>query len=276
MGPKKKQAKAKPKAAPAASAVAGASAGTASAGASPAATSNTESSFFGSDYPYYSYIKTPSAMGMSSKGDMKTLAKDVTGIQEYIDLLFSGKSTASKTGKPLGNKYFLNTGGTCIAKDTNKEVDRYIYINNVPTGNIPLLSSVTGNLSDSKGLFPGILTNLNVLNPSDLMNAFSTSTTPSCMPIKLQTISNKNVVGSGTNYIATMDIEDMDPCLFPNKINPVTKAKCKEGFLPNMQKSIASDAESIMLPDDPIVQLYYAGLSALGIYILYRIIEKSK
>ena len=85
MGPKKKQAKAKPKAAP--SAVAGASAATAAPVAA-AATSNTESSFFGSDYPYYSYIKTPSAMGMSSKGDMKTLAKDVTGIQEYIDLLF--------------------------------------------------------------------------------------------------------------------------------------------------------------------------------------------
>lgn len=273
MAPKKKQAKAAPKAAPAPAPAAKA---VTAAPVAAATTSNTESSFFGSDYPYYSYIKTPSAMGMSSKGDMKTLAKDVTGIQEYIDLLFSGKSTASKTGKPLGNKYFLNTGGTCIAKDTNKEVDRYIYINNVPTGNIPLLSSVAGNLSDSKGLFPGILTNLNVLNPSGLMNAFSTSTTPSCMPVKLQTISNKNVVGSGTNYIATMDIEDMDPCLFPNKINPVTKAKCKEGFFPNMQKSIASDAESIMLPDDPLVQLYYAGLSALGIYILYRMIEKSK
>lgn len=183
MGPKKKQAKSapKPKAAPASksSAIKAAPVAAAAAPIATAATSNTESSFFGSDYPYYSYIKTPSEMGMSSKGDMKTLAKDVTGIQEYIDLLFSGKSTASKTGKPLGNKYFLNTGGTCIAKDTNKEVDRYIYINNVPTGNIPLLSSVAGNLSDSKGLFPGILTNLNVLNPSDLMNAFSTSTTPS-------------------------------------------------------------------------------------------------
>jgi hypothetical protein len=231
--------------------------------------------FMGSDYPYYKYIKTPSAMGMSTKGDMNTLAKDVTGIQQYIDLLFSGKSKASVTGKPLGNKYFINTGGTCMARDTSKEVDRYIYINNVPTGNIPFLSSVAGN-TGAKGLFPGILTNLNVLNPFDLMNAFSTNLTPPCMPIKLQTIDNNNAVSSETNYIATMDIENMDPCIFPNKINPITKAKCVEAFVPSMPKSIATDADSIMLPEDPVIQLYYAGLSALGIYILYRIIDKSK
>lgn len=239
-------------------------------------TDTSQTSFLGTDYPYYKYIKTPSAMGMSSKGDMKTLGKNVTGLQEYIDMLFSGKSKASTTGKPLGNKYFLNTGGTCMAQDTNKETDRFIYINNVPTGNIPLLSSISGNISDAKGLFPGIISNLNVLSPSELLNAFNTNLTPPCMPINLQTINNNNVVGSESHYVATMDIQNMDPCVFTNKINPITKVKCREGFKPNVEDSAASDAESIMLPGDPIVQLYYAGLSALGIYILYRLMDKSK
>ena len=134
-------------------------------------------------------------MGMSSKGDLTTLGKDVTGIFQYINLLTSGTSTASKTGKPLGNKYFLNTNGTCMATDTNTTVDRYIYINNVPTGNIPLLSSVLGN-TNAKGLFPGMISNLNVLNPFDLVNAFNVDITPPCMPITLQTINIDNVVNS--------------------------------------------------------------------------------
>ena len=228
--------------------------------------------FLGNDYPYYKYIKNPSQMGMSSKGDLNTLGKDVTGIFEYINLLTSGTSKASKTGKPLGNKYFLNTNGTCIASDTNKEVDRYIYINNVPTGNIPLLSSVMGN-TGAKGLFPGMVSNLNVLNPFDLINAFNVNITPPCMPITLQTINNDNVVGSEKNYIATMDIENMDSCIFPNKINPVTKRKCVESFVSNNQPL---DPASVMLPDDPLVKLYYVGLSALGVYILYRLMDKSK
>ena len=189
------------------------------------APTNDSNSFLGQDYPYYKYIKSPSAMGMSSKGDMKTLAKDVSGIQSYISVL---------------------------------------------------LSSITGNISDAKGLFPGILSNLNVLNPNDLLNVFNTNITPQCMPVNLQIINDKNVVSSETNYIATMDIENMDPCSFPNKINPVTKAKCSEGFVSNIQKSAASDAASVMMPDDPLVKLYYAGLSALGIYILYRLMKKSK
>lgn len=234
-----------------------------------------DAGLLGTDYPYYKYIKSPSQMGMSSKGDLTTLGKDVTGIFEYINLLTSGSSKASTTGKPLGNKYFLNTNGTCMATDTNEEVNRYIYINNVPTGNIPFLSSVIGNTT-AKGLFPGMVSNLNVLNPFDLVNAFNVDITPPCMPITLQTINNDNVVGSEKNYIATMDIQNMDSCVFPNKINPVTKRKCVESFVSNNPTSIATDAAPVTIPDDPLVQLYYAGLSALGVYILYRLMDKSK
>jgi hypothetical protein len=248
--------------------------GTAPGTAPPAATTTNVNDFLGQDYPYYKYVKTPSDMGMSTKGDMATLGKDVTGILAYIDLLFSGTSNASSTGKPLGNKYFLNSGGTCKAPD-GTEANRYIYINNVPQGNIPFLSSMVGN-TGAKGLFPGMISNLNVLNPLDLKNAFNVNTTPPCIPVTLQTIDNNNVVGSGTNYIATMDIEQMDPCIFPNRVNPVTKAKCVESFVSNTQQSVASDAASVMMPDDPLVQLYYGGLSALGIYILYRLMNKSK
>jgi hypothetical protein len=63
----------------------------------------------------------------------------------------------------------------------------------------------------------------------------------------------------------------MDPCIFPNKQNPLTGAGCKETFTNNI------DAEaSPFLPDDPLAQLYFASLAGVGLYILYRLMEKSK
>ena len=134
------------------------------------------SSFLGDSYPYYKYIKTPSELGMSDKGNLKTLGKDVDGLLAYIDVLVTGKSKASATGKPLGNKFFLKTGGKCSSESegTNgEETDRYIYIDNVPSGNIPFLSSASGvNFSTMSGLIPGTISNLNAFNPVGLFRAF--------------------------------------------------------------------------------------------------------
>ena len=100
------------------------------------------------------------------------MAKNVEGLIEYVELLVTGDSKASATGKPLGNKFFLKTGGKCAAIDscsdpndasTCEKVDRYIYVDNVPEGNIPFISSGLGvNFSDFKGLIPGAMGNLNV------------------------------------------------------------------------------------------------------------------
>ena len=107
--------------------------------------------YIGPDYPYYKYIKTPSEIGMSSKGSLPVLGKNIDGLIAYVELLVSGKSKASATGKPLGNKFFLKTGGKCTDIKTKQEVDRYIYINNVPQGNVPFISSGLGvNFSEFK------------------------------------------------------------------------------------------------------------------------------
>ena len=101
-------------------------------------------SYMGPDYQYYKYIKEPSAIGMSDKGSLAQMGKNIDGLIQYVDLLVTGKSRASATGNPLGNKFFLKTGGKCMDTTTNKdgvEVDRYIYVNNVPHGNIPFISS---------------------------------------------------------------------------------------------------------------------------------------
>ena len=100
-----------------------------------------EEELLGPDYPYYKYIKNPSELGMSGDGSLKQLGKDIDGLVNYVELLVSGKGNASATGQPLGDKFFLKTGGKCTDKSTGQEVDRYIYIDNVPAGNIPFISS---------------------------------------------------------------------------------------------------------------------------------------
>ena len=112
-----------------------------------------EARLLGPTYPYYKNIKTPSEIGMGDEGSLRQMGKDIDGLIQYVQLLVTGKSNASATGGPLGNKFFLQTGAKCAATNADKElVDRYIYVNNVPNGNIPFISSGMGiNFSEAKG-----------------------------------------------------------------------------------------------------------------------------
>ena len=226
----------------------------------------------GPTYPYYKNIKMPSDIGMSDKGTLSALGKDIDGLIQYVEVLVTGKSDASTTGGPLGNKFFLKTGGKCVDSATNNQVDRYIYINNVPEGNIPFISAGLGaNFSDFKGLVPGAMGNLNVLNPFAIMQSFLSGATPPCQELTLETIDINNNKSSETHYVTVTDIKNMDPCSFSDRKNPVSGVNCKETF-----ESISANAEPIQMPDDPIAQIYFASLAVVGIYIFYRVMKKSK
>ena len=238
-----------------------------------------EERLLGPTYPYYTNIKTPKEIGMSDKGTIKQMSKDIEGLIQYVELLVTGKSKASSTGKPLGNKFFLKTGAKCGAIDsctdpndpsTCQKVDRYMYINNIPEGNIPFISSGLGvNFSEFKGLIPGAMGNLNVLNPFAIMRAFLSGSNPPCQPLTMSTLTTDNIKSSETHYVTLTDISNMDPCSFSDKKNPVSKKKCKETFDNYNRKP------EIIIPDDILSQIYFASLGVVGIYILYRLMEKS-
>jgi len=216
---------------------------------------------------------------MSDDGNLSALAKDIDGLIQYVEVLVTGKSNASSTGGPLGNKFFLKTGAKCRATNTCtdpndpttcKEVDRYIYVNNIPQGNIPFISSGLGaNFSTFRGLIPGTMSNLSVLNPFNILASFLSGSTPDCQELTMQTVDVNNNSKPETHYVTLVDIKNMDQCSFADKINPITKARCKETFATLVE-------EEQNFPDDPIVQLYFAGLGLVTIFVIYRIIEKSK
>jgi hypothetical protein len=232
-----------------------------------------EEKLLGPDYPYYKNIKLPDEIGMSSDGSLSALGKDVDGLIAYVELLVSGSSKASSTGRPLGNKFFLKTGAKCNDVETNEEVDRYIYVDNVPAGNIPFISSGLGvNFTEFKGLVPGTMSNLNVLNPFGILQSFLSGSTPDCRSLTMETIDVNNNISSETHYVTLVDQQNMDPCIFPDKKNPVTGTGCVETF---KNKGVAENAGTVSMPSDPLAQLYFASLSIIGIYILYKVINKT-
>jgi hypothetical protein len=233
-----------------------------------------EQKLLGPSYPYYKNINNPQQLGMSDNGTISQLGTNINGMIQYVGLLVSGSSSASATGQPLGNKFFLQTGAKCKDVASGNQTDRYIYVNNVPTGNIPFISSGLGtDFSDFKGLIPGAMGNLNVLNPFAIMQSFLSGSTPDCQELTMQTIDINNNKSSETHYVTLVDIQNMDPCTFQNGKNPVNGKSCNETF--QTKESIADNA-SPFLPEDPLAQLYFFSLSMVGIYVLYRLMEKSR
>jgi len=234
---------------------------------------NVEEKLLGPTYPYYKNIRTPSEIGMTSNGTISALTKDIDGLINYVTLLVEGTGKASATGNPLGNKFFLNTGAKCKDISNNDTVDRYIYVNNVPEGNIPFISQGLGvNFSEFKGLIPGAMGNLNSLNPYALLQSFLSGSVPDCQPLTMQTIDNNNNKSSETHYVTLVDIRNMDPCSFQNKTNPITNDNCKETFQ-NVNSNIHY-TNTLQLPNDITTQLYFLALAAIVIYIIYKLMKK--
>jgi hypothetical protein len=78
------------------------------------------SAFLGESYDYWKSIKQPSAMGMSPGFSLNALSTNVDGLLSYVEVLISGTGNASVTGKPLGNKFFLETKGQCSETTAEK------------------------------------------------------------------------------------------------------------------------------------------------------------
>ena len=232
-------------------------------------------------YPYYKYINSPAAMGMSDAGTINNLTKNIDGLMEYVKLLTEGTGKASATGKPLGNKYFIDTQTKCTVAGldgnvdaTAKEDDRFIYINNVPTGNFGLAT-----LPGSRGLIPGVIGGLASLNPMGMMDAVTSGTKPPCAQVTLQTIDEQNNMSAESHYVALTDIKKIDPCSFWDKANnrslgqnPMTKDRCTERFQSSIGETETETEEGEpRLPDDMVTQVYFASLAGLGLYIIFRL-----
>ncbi len=244
------------------------------------------------NYDYSKYIKTPKNMGITVGESLRNVEDGVAGIFSYVKLLVEGKSNASKTGKPLGNKYFLETEQNCIVESTKEKVTRSLYFDNVPSGNFGVLKDTGDDFSEFKGLVPGAIEDVMGLGKIDFFAAFNEVGIPKCLPVKLKTIDINNNEGSATQYVTLSDIEAISPCNFITKTNPVNGAVCtRQGF--TVSEEDENNAElykdyyklhdddddgktdgknmKLMMPDDVFLRVLFYSLGALSVYIALKL-----
>lgn len=233
----------------------------------------------GPSYSYSDHIRTPQQLSMSGSGSK--IASNIHGLQAYVELLFQGGGKASKVGGPLGRQMFVKTGANCKDKKTGEQVTRSIYINNIPVENSRLSSGMSLIFGRAQGLIPGILNNIESINPMGIFGAFMQGSNPDCMAVTLPTRNNKNIKKKETAYLTKNDIRQLSPCLFDNRINPLTKkgAKCIDGFS-NYEENIEDlDIFDFLFPErnntdifkssDIIAYIYFISL----IFLFFSLIK---
>lgn len=281
------------------------------------------------NYKYGAFINSPTEMGMkgeTSGWGLDTIGTNFGGLISYIQLLVTGTSEASKAAaidypvsglrysQPLGNAYAFKTGFKCT-DSTGKLQDAVAYINNVPLGNIPFISSFmgVGDVSELRGLLPGIFENFNGFNPMIIVDSLDISNGERCN-IDVETnlaysLPLTNINEDGTDYRSGVEpvsysqlymfdnmVSEIDPCVFRgsdgtpgSRTNPVTNKRCKESFsninsnnntIINMNNQLQNDIQNNLLMltklnnEDWVIQLYYISFSILIIFIIIKIMNK--
>lgn len=127
----------------------------------------------GPSFSYADNVAGPSSMGIGSDGTFSQLGRNASGIAYYVKALITGDP-------PLGNQYYVNTGGTCQAPDGQLRA-RYNYINNLPSGSPSALPGAMKDLgADFNGLIPGVVDDIEGLDPLYIFSAMTSDASPPC------------------------------------------------------------------------------------------------
>ena len=236
-------------------------------------------------YNYFDKIKAPAQMGMSTDGSIGALADDIAGLIAYVELLAFGGGEASFPEGPLGNKYFMQTASKCVAPD-GKRVPRYIYVNNIPDGEFQLLPDNTGmtiHMAAFKGLIPGVIEDILNLNPMNMFQAFTMGGKPKCSLVTLPVGDSGepgvlppdcSVPGAcQTHHVLDVDIREMDSGWFSPQ---APKPNVPEGFATLAEATRKAQIHPSKLPNDYIIKAWYAALGILGVFILFKIMNRKK
>jgi len=169
----------------------------------------TGTSIMGPSYSYVDNIQSPSALGVGSDGSMSQIARNIDGIVTYVQYLISGPA--------MGNRFFVKTGGTCTAPDGSSQ-SRSNYVNNVTDAAEALPESMRRDLgglaSDFNGLIPGMIQDVEGLNPVSLFNSLSADSVPTCECYSCPVSS-----GVSNGFLNTTLSPDYDPDLC-QKVDP--------------------------------------------------------
>lgn len=231
-----------------------------------------EARLLGPNYDYVGKINTPGDLGVSSDGNLTALGNDINALIAYTEVLVTGKGKGSKTGGPLGDKFYLSTGQKCRDVDTGDEVPRSVYINNVPDGSIPFITTALNGekFTTFEGLIPGMMEDIAQISPYEMMQSFLSGSVPDCQITNYEVRVDPNNPNTQTSgYITLTDInnlkENFETIGSSYPFSPSKKPKWYSSYY--RKKPIA-------LPNDMVMQSFFMGLSVIGLYILFQLMKK--
>jgi len=137
---------------------------------------------FGPEYSFADNIPLPGQIGVRTESSIGAIVDSVAGVNTYVDIIaFGGPTFFDKQNlKPMGIRYFLDTGMRCSNGSSMSE-----YFDGVTKGDI-LGTRVKNALSSAglpglQGLAPGILENArDGLDPRPIISAAMGSSYPQC------------------------------------------------------------------------------------------------
>jgi len=170
---------------------------------------NVQTDLLGPEYSYSDSITGPTSLGVGSNGSFGQLGTNANAIAYYTEALITGNP-------PLGNQYFVNTGGMCVSPNGSLQ-PRHNYINNMSTGAGALPAAISELGSDFNGLIPGVVDDIEGLNPLHLFSSLIEDANPPCLCMACPT-------SSGT--IAKFVTGSLDPDLASSKCQQVDPSQC--------------------------------------------------
>jgi len=181
--------------------------------------SNVQTDLLGPSYSYADSITGPTSLGVGSNGSFGQLSTNANAIAYYTEALITGNP-------PLGNQYFVNTGGMCTAPNGSLQ-PRYNYINNMSTGAGALPAAISELGSDFNGLIPGIADDIEGLNPLHLFSSLIADASPACVCMSCPTSS-----GTVAKFVTT----SLDPDLTGSQCQQVDPSQCMQSSEPFANK----------------------------------------
>jgi hypothetical protein len=170
-----------------------------------------ETALLGPDYSYSDSLIGPRTLGVGADGSFGQLFTNTKAIIYYVEALITGNP-------PLGNQYFVNTGGMCSAPDGTLQ-PRYNYINNMSSGAAALPAALSELGSDFNGLIPGVADDIEGLNPLHLFTSLTQDANPPCICIACPV---STTVGLEARYVNGA----LDPDLTGSQCQPADPAMC--------------------------------------------------
>jgi hypothetical protein len=137
--------------------------------------SGASTDILGPAYSYSDNIPGPGSLGVGSDGSFGQLFTNLGAANKYVKIMITGDPQ-------LGDAFFINTGGTCTAPDASTQA-RMNFINNRITGQelVPQgLSELSFLSSNLNGLIPGVVGDIEGLDPLYLFSAMAADGTPAC------------------------------------------------------------------------------------------------